>query len=337
VAKAGLRAAREGGRNEPDLVLALTRGGGLDEGEVTLTDAELKQLAADTLTKGDAARGELVYRRKELNCVACHAIGGAGGKVGPDMTSIGASAPVDYLIESIWFPNRKIKEGYHAIMVETKDGQEFSGVLVRENSEQLVLRDASNKEIPVAKNNVQDRRMSTLSLMPAGIIDGLGAQERVDLFRFLSELGKPGSFDGTKGSVARLWRVRPGIHTVEQFGEEKFVTSDINGKEWIPIYANVDGRLPANAIRETATPGKYLGLVGLYTAAQLQLPKDANVKLKFTGSTEAIWIDGKAQKPGAELSADLGAGTHTIVVRLDPKKLPESLRLESSEGIFLVN
>src|SRR5262249_53207812 len=61
VAKAGLRAAREGGRNEPDLVLALTRGSGIDEGEVSLTEAELKQLVADVQTKGDPARGEAIY------------------------------------------------------------------------------------------------------------------------------------------------------------------------------------------------------------------------------------------------------------------------------------
>ena len=225
VAKAGLRAAREGGRSEPELVLALTRGSGLEEGEVSLTEAEFKQLAADVARKGDPARGERVYRRKELSCVSCHAIGGAGGRVGPDMTSIGASAPVDYLIESVWFPNKKIKEGFHAVTVETKDGEEYAGVLVRETGEQLVLRDATAKEITVAKNNIANRRVGTLSLMPAGLIDGLSADDRIDLFRFLSELGKPGPFDATKGNVARTWRVRPGVHTVEQFSEDKFIAT----------------------------------------------------------------------------------------------------------------
>ena len=203
VAKAGLRAAREGGRNEPDLVLALTRGGELSEGEVTLTEAEAKQLVADVTKKGDPARGEIIYRRKELGCVTCHAIGGAGGKVGPDMTSIGASAPVDYLIESVWFPNKKIKEGYHALQVETKDGEEFSGVLVREDAQQLVLRDATGKEIAISKNKISHRVMANNSLMPAGLIDNLAPAERIDLFRFLSELGKPGPFDASKGNVAR--------------------------------------------------------------------------------------------------------------------------------------
>lgn len=336
VAKAGLRAAREGGRNEPDLVLALTRGSGIDEGEVSLTEAELKQMAADVV-KGDPVRGEAIYRRKELSCVACHSIGGSGGKVGPDMTSIGASAPVDYLIESVWFPNKKVKEGFNAVMIETKDGQEFSGVLVRENTEQVVLRDATGREITVAKNDISDRRIGTLSLMPAGLIDSLSPQERIDLFRFLSELGKPGPFDATKGNVARTWRVRPGIHTLEQFGEDRFVSSDLNGREWVPLFANVDGSLPAARLTEGTIPGKYLGVVGLYAATQLQVPQAGAVTLKFAEAPEAVWVDGKSQKPGESLTADLSEGAHAIVVRLDPKKLPPALRLEASAGTFVGN
>ena len=338
VAKAGLRAAREGGRSEPELVLALTRASGLDQGEVTLTDAELKQLAADVVKKGDPARGEVIYRRKELSCVACHAIGGAGGKVGPDMTSIGASAPVDYLVESVWLPNKKIKEGYHALSVETKDGQEFSGVLVSETSEQVILRDATGREVNVAKASISDRRIGTLSLMPAGLIDGLSSEERIDLFRFLSELGKPGNYDATKGSIARLWRVRPGIHTVEQFGEDKFVTSDLKGKEWLPAFANVDGSLPAERITEVAVPGKWLGLIGLYAAAQIQVASDGPTTFTFAAAPDALWLDGKPlAKTGKVFTADLSSGTHTVVIRLDAKKLPAAVRVESSRGTFLNN
>src|SRR5439155_25199796 len=107
-ARAGLRVAREGGRNEPELVLALTRSAGLEDAGLTLTPAEIQQIAASVASQGDPARGEKVFRRTELGCLTCHAIGGVGGKVGPDLTSIGASAPVDYLVESIFYPNRKI-------------------------------------------------------------------------------------------------------------------------------------------------------------------------------------------------------------------------------------
>ena len=59
-------------------------------------------MIAEVAKKGNAARGEAVYRKPALACMTCHAIGGAGGVVGPDLVSIGASAPVDYLIDSIF-------------------------------------------------------------------------------------------------------------------------------------------------------------------------------------------------------------------------------------------
>ena len=69
------------------------------------------------------------------------------------------------------------------------------------------------KEIPIQKNNVKSRALGG-SLMPSGLIDNLPSEERVDLFRFLSELGKPGPFDASKGNVARFWKVRPGTHSL---------------------------------------------------------------------------------------------------------------------------
>src|SRR5439155_18127050 len=134
--------------------------------------------------EGNPARGEAVYRRKELGCVVCHAIAGAGGRVGPDLASIGASAPVDYVIESVLAPNKKVKEGYHSIQVTTKDGQDLSGIPVRETGEELVLRDATNKELSIPKKDIETRKMGG-SIMPAGLVEVLSPGERLDLFRFL--------------------------------------------------------------------------------------------------------------------------------------------------------
>ncbi|MFN7141435.1 MAG: sorbosone dehydrogenase, partial [Limisphaerales bacterium] len=177
-AKSGVKVAREGGRNEPELVLALNRAASLDDADKSLTPEEMKQLA-EVAGQGDAFRGEKIYRRPELGCVSCHAIGGAGGKVGPDLTSIGASAPMDYLIESMLFPNAKIKEGYHSVEITTKDEMEYSGIVVRENDQEIVLRDATNREVSIPKNDIENRRNGQ-SLMPSGLIDGLTAEERAD-------------------------------------------------------------------------------------------------------------------------------------------------------------
>ena len=338
VAKAGLRAARESGRSEPDLVLALTRGADLAEGEATLSDAELKSMATIAASQGDARRGEAVYRRAQLACVQCHSIGGAGGKVGPDLTSIGASAPMDYLIESVWFPNRKVKEGFHSTLIDTKDGQDLSGLLVRENGEQVVLRDTQGGEFSVAKNNIANRRNGG-SLMPAGLIDGIAPQERLDLFRFLSELGKPGPFDASKGTVARGWKLRPGLHQDEQFGAERMAATPLNAPGWINAWSWVDGRVPQSDLQQAANVQKYVGIVGIYAATQLQVPVAGKITLRAEGASGAsLWVDGKATTIASDGSAsvDVPAGNHAVIFRLDPRKLPEFLKVASADGTFIM-
>ena len=336
-AKAGLRVAREGGRNEPELVLALTHSAGLEDAELALTPAEIQQIVASVTTQGDPARGEKVFRRPELGCVSCHAIGGVGGKVGPDLTSIGASAPVDYLVESIFYPNRKIKEGYHAVVLETQDGEELSGILVRENNEQLVIRDVANKEVSVPKTRVKSRAMGG-SLMPSGLIDNLSSQERFDLFRFLSELGKPGAYDASKGDVARFWKVRAATHEVEQFGPDKIVSGDLNGSEWQPVYSFVDGRLLREDIQSTMKLNQYAGLVGIFLGTKFQVANAGPFRFKLSDAPGAVvWIDGKPADAGPEPGTQLGAGTHTLFLRFEPTKLPEQVRLESADATFLAN
>jgi putative heme-binding domain-containing protein len=331
MAKTGLRAAREGGRNEPNLVLALARSIETEEASKNLTAEELKELIASISKNGDAARGEMIYRRQELGCVGCHSIGGVGGKVGPDLTSIGASAQIDYLVESLLFPNRKIKEGYHATAVETKDDQEIAGILVRETADQLIVRDAANKEVPIAKNNIAKRTASTSSLMPAGLVDALSSQDQIDLYRFLSELGKPGRYDASKSDVARTYKILAGTIDLAQFGDDRVVALPLSESAWQPAITLVDGALLKADLQRQVNRS----VPAVYAAAQFSAPKDGATHLKIEGATPAaIYIDGKPVARGNEPTADLKAGAHTIIVKLDASSLPETLRIRSTEVTF---
>lgn len=337
--KAGLRVAREGGRKEPDLLLALSRSSTISQQEQTLSPAELQDLAATAMAQGDPSRGETLYRRAEFGCITCHAIGGAGGKVGPDLTSIGASAPADYLIESILFPNAKIKEGYHSIQVETTDDQELSGILVRENGPELVIRNAQNAEVSLPKNKIKSRA-NGMSLMPSGLIDELSPGDRSDLFRFLAELGKPGRFDATKGGVPRLWRLRLCSHTEEQAGIDSIAAGPFDEKNWILAYSTVDGRLPGTDLQGTLAAGnRYSSAVTLYAATQFQTPKSGPVMLSINGAEKnSVWLNGKpAAAPNGELRADLPAGTHSLVLRLDVRLLPKQIVVRAQDVNFLAN
>ena len=335
MAKAGLRVAREGGRNEPDLVMALSRGADLEGQGLGLTDAEMKEMGVRALRDGDAARGELIFRRKEIGCINCHAIGGAGGKVGPDLTSIGASSPVDYLIESVFYPNRKIKEGYHSVLVDTKDDEELSGILVRENGSELVLRNAIDKEITIPKNNIKSRTLGN-SLMPSGLVDSLSTAQQLDLFRFLSELGKPGPFDASKGNLARFWRLFPQTVDLGQFGDGRIVSTKLSDTNWLPAFSLVDGQLLKEELATALKSVENRSPPAVFVAAQLQIPASGTVRLQLTCASNApVWVDGKSAN--LEKPLELSAGPHVIIVKLDSEKLPDFLRLETSDGTFLSN
>lgn len=339
VARAGMRVAREAGRNEPELISALELASSLSPETAGPSEAELQQLARDAVKSGDARRGEFIYRRPELACLTCHAIGGAGGKVGPDLVSLGASAQPDYIVESIFYPNRKVKEGYHSVVVQTRDDQEVSGILVRESAEEIVVRDVSNREVSIAKNKVQSRNVGG-SLMPSGLIDALPVQERLDLIAFLSSLGKPGQFDASKPTVARTWKVRPGTHTVEQFGEEK-IGDDWSSKEWSPVLSRVDGGVGPEDVRNAITmtnPNKFTGIVAVYAAAQFESARDGEHALQVDAPKGAqVWIDGRPVAGLGEIRTPLSKGRHTLVLKFDPRSLAGEFRVKSADVSFLTN
>ena len=156
-----------------------------------LSPEQVQALVAEVKERGNPARGEALYHRKDLACTKCHAIGGAGGAFGPDLVSIGASAQPDYLVDSMLDPNKAIKEGYHSVVVALDDGRTLSGVKVRETDKDLILRDAEDRELAIPIKSIDDQAQGK-SLMPAGLVDQLTRDELRDLVRFMTELGKVG-------------------------------------------------------------------------------------------------------------------------------------------------
>ena len=73
------------GRADQALVATLSRAAGPSTQIKPLTPTELNQLVTEVAAKGDPARGELIFRRADLNCMSCHSLSKAGGEVGPDL------------------------------------------------------------------------------------------------------------------------------------------------------------------------------------------------------------------------------------------------------------
>ncbi|WP_052574110.1 PVC-type heme-binding CxxCH protein [Haloferula sp. BvORR071] len=280
--------------------------------------AKLAKLAAE---QGDAARGEMIYRRAEMACSACHSIGGAGGKVGPDMTSIGASAPMDYLVESVLTPGAKVKEGYHGVVFETKDGRTIMGRLLRSGGGSVVISDAAGQELTLSEDAIL-KKTDTGSLMPAGLINSLKEQEQADLFKFLSQLGRPGDFDATKSRAPRTWAVLPSAGT-----DAAAAMAGEPALPWVTVNGTVNGTLLASDLATAVPAGGEI-----FAATKLQLAQPAELTLNFPDSGPAckVTVDGKEVSGGQIL---LQGGLHKIVVRCNPGG--KSLRFEASDGTFL--
>jgi len=152
----------------------------------------IDQLASlvEKSSNGNVERGRTIFQRTGLTCIKCHAVKGEGGDIGPDLSSIGAAAPVDYLIESLLAPSKKIKEGYRMSVIVTEDGDAYSGTVVREDDHVVLVRNAVGKENRILKSTIESRETSGTSMMPSGLTAKLPDEEFWDLISYLSSLGK---------------------------------------------------------------------------------------------------------------------------------------------------
>lgn len=193
--KDGRQAVSASGRPEPALEAALTAalarspGGTAPVSAHAMRDAELDAFVTLVRTKADARRGAEIYARESLKCVSCHRIGDQGGRVGPNLSALGAASPLDYVIDSLLEPAKNVKEGYATIVVQTTDGRVLTGIQIARSDEELALRDATGAEIRIPAADVDEESVGS-SLMPVGLVDPLSRDELADLVRYLSELGR---------------------------------------------------------------------------------------------------------------------------------------------------
>ncbi|MGE3779397.1 MAG: hypothetical protein AB7F89_19575, partial [Pirellulaceae bacterium] len=137
---------------------------------------------------GDAARGEQMFWSEAVNCGKCHRVGERGAAVGPELSSIGGQRTASDLLESMLTPSRRIEPQYAAYLVQTADGRLLTGVLVRRDDTQVILRDGQGLEITLAARSVQNLQPLRNSLMPDGQLSGLTAQQAADLLCYLTGL-----------------------------------------------------------------------------------------------------------------------------------------------------
>jgi putative heme-binding domain-containing protein len=338
-AKIAIRTVTGSGRQEANLTEALGKAGNIVSQPKALSPEEMAALVATIKQSGNPTRGEEIFRHGELNCLKCHAIGGAGGKVGPDLVSIGSSAQIDYLVESILLPNKAVKEGYHSVVVQTDDGKVITGIKVRQTDNDLLVRDVEDREFTIPLKSIEEQAPGT-SLMPVGLVDKLTRAELIDLVRFLSELGKPGPYAATTARVARRWEtLQPTDHSYTRMyrTSDTQVISDDAGLVWVPVYSSVSGSVPVRDVLDFTMKerlGEAARKVG-FLRCRINVTTAGPVGLAVGDTTGLqLWLDGKPIDARDKQELPLSAGEHrvTVSVNLLTRKSPVRLELYDVAG-----
>lgn len=141
---------------------------------------QLKAKLGAELASADVTRGREVFAR---TCQQCHTLFDVGGKVGPDLTGANRT-DLEYLLSNVVDPNAVVGRDYLATLVWTHEGRLVSGV-ERGSNDSTVTLVTENQTVHVAREDIEQMRVSELSTMPEGLLDTLKSDEIRDLVAYL--------------------------------------------------------------------------------------------------------------------------------------------------------
>jgi putative heme-binding domain-containing protein len=223
---------------------------------------------------GDPRRGKEVYLSAAARCAICHKIHGQGGAVGPDLSQVGGKLDRTHLIESILDPSAEIPQGYHATVLEARSGRTFTGIVKTESATAVTLLDAEGKQVTIPLRDIASRKVSKVSLMPAGLADGLTPAAFTDLIAYLASLRSgraPSPGEGVSGPLT----LPPGF-------KAEVVAAGLSGATALEVAP--DGRI---FVCEQAGTLRVIKQGKLLAAPFVKLPVDATWERGLIGVTVA--------------------------------------------------
>jgi putative heme-binding domain-containing protein len=147
----------------------------------------LRDPAAESTLPGDAKAGASIFWSK-AGCGSCHSVAGEGGKLGPDLSNIGAIRSIPGLREAIVDPDADGAFGYRSTTVVMKDGRQVRGVLRNFTNYSMQIQDKDGKLFLVDVRDVQDWSRGEGSPMPRDYSKKLSKTEIDDLIAYLGSL-----------------------------------------------------------------------------------------------------------------------------------------------------
>jgi putative heme-binding domain-containing protein len=142
--------------------------------------AHKKALTPARIKAADVSNGRRLFAK---TCANCHTLFGEGAKVGPDITGSNR-ANLDYILQNVVAPSAVLGKDYRMTVLATSDGRVISGLVQQETDSAVTIR-TINDTLVVPKADIEERKLSELSMMPEGLLDDLKREEVRDLIGYL--------------------------------------------------------------------------------------------------------------------------------------------------------
>ncbi|HTS49309.1 MAG TPA: c-type cytochrome [Bryobacteraceae bacterium] len=137
---------------------------------------------------GDAGHGKALFYGSAA-CSKCHMVDGKGGRLGPDLTSVGTSRSLESIVQSIRDPSKELAAGYETATVVTSDGREAKGIVINEDRFSVQMMDTSEKILLLDRDKLRSFKKSPVSLMPPYNTSALSEKDLQDILAYLLTIG----------------------------------------------------------------------------------------------------------------------------------------------------
>lgn len=138
------------------------------------------------LAERDFDRGRSLFRT--ASCASCHKLQGDGFELGPDLAKLDPAWTPAEMLKHILIPSEKIDDKYRTQILLLASGQTVNGIVTGEDDSAVTLTDnplqaTATRVVP--QDEIDDRSVSPVSMMPLGLLDTLGRNDVLDLLAYL--------------------------------------------------------------------------------------------------------------------------------------------------------
>lgn len=163
----------------------------------------IRKLGTDKTAKTDLVKGKEVFQK---SCAVCHKLDGMGHEVGPELAMV-VNKGRGWLLQEILDPSRNLDGRYAQVVVSTKKGQTYSGLVGSENASSVTLKMQEGRTQSILRSEIEEWATPGKSLMPEGLEKDIQPEAMANLIAWLQSRSVPSKV--VAGNSPRLVEIGP--------------------------------------------------------------------------------------------------------------------------------